>query len=273
VGRRRFSVLVPLALVGVALIFGARAGAETIMGVIDGSEPTRANVPFDNNVPSVCPGMKSYPGSLPQPGTHYDAYARSNAGGPQCLKVTLALDAGGSTDCALNPNAKCAFSEVYSSLNPSDASSGYLGDIGTPVAPGSSRIYNVLIPAGSPYTVVVDEYYPGVGTTNYTLTLELNAPTAVALRSLSARRTHAGALIRWSVGSAAGSVGFRVFRLTGSSRARVNTDLIPVKTGLSSSYSLVDRKAPAARRIRYEIDAVGLAGNRTLLGITTLSRA
>src|SRR5436309_3913368 len=136
--------LVPVVLVAGALVFGASAAAEMISGVIDGSEPTRANVPFDNDVPSVCPTAKTYPGNLPQPGTHYDAYARTNPGAAQCLNVSLELAAGGSTDCALNPAAKCGFSEVYSSLDPANAATGYIGDIGSPVAPGQTRSYSVL---------------------------------------------------------------------------------------------------------------------------------
>lgn len=268
--------VVPFLLVAGALLFGASAAAEpaaeVITGVVDGSESTRANVPFDNDVASACPAAKPYPGNLAQAGTHYDAYSRTNPGGAQCLDVSLQLAAGGSTDCALNPAAKCGFSEVYSSLDPANAGSGYIGDIGSPVAPGQTRSYSVLIPASAPYVVVVDEYYPGVGTTNYTLTLNLtNPPTAVALQSLSARRTRAGVLVSWSTGSAAGTVAFDVFRLSGASRTRVGTRTVPAASMLqASSYSLVDRRAPRKGRLRYEIDAVSLGGNRTLLGVTTL---
>jgi hypothetical protein len=243
------------------------------MGVIDGTESTRANVPFDNDVPSACPTAKPYPGNLAQPGTHYDAYVRTNAAGPQCLTVSLQLAAGGSTDCTFTPTAKCGFSEVYSALNPSDASSGYLGDIGSAVAPGQTRMYSVIVPAASSYTVVVDEYNPGAGTTDYTLTLN-GTPTAVRLRAISAAQTPRGVLVRWSVASAPRTLGFDVFRLTDRSRARVNTHAIPVRsTQLPSSYSIVDRLAPRNGRLRYEIDAVGLDGARTFLGVATLARA
>jgi hypothetical protein len=269
----RLRRLVPFALVAGALVFGTSAAAEVINGVIDGTEPTRANVPFDNDVASACPASKPYPGNLAQPGTHYDAYPRPSSPGGQCLTVSLQLAAPGATDCALNPAAKCGFAEIYTALNPADAGSGYLGDIGSPVAPGQTRSFSVVVPAGSPYTAVVDEYNPGAGTTNYTLTIT-GSPTAVRLQSLSARRARGGVLVRWRVASATGTLGFDVFRLTGSSRARLNASAIPVRAGqLQGSYAFLDRRAPRAARLRYEIDAIGLDGTRMLLGVATAAPA
>jgi hypothetical protein len=254
-----------------ALVVGAVAAAETINGVIDGSESTRANVPFDNDIPSACPVAKTYPGNLAQAGTHYDAYARTNSGTAQCLTVSLQLAAGGATDCTVNPSAKCGFSEVYTTLNTADAGDGYRGDIGTPVAPGQTRSFSVNVGAGAAYTVVVDEYNPGAGTTNYTLTIS-GSPTAVALRSLEAVRVHDGVAVRWSVGSAPRTLGFDVYRRAAGHRSRVNTRPIASRSATApSSYALVDRLAPRSGRVSYEIEAIGLDGRRTLLGVAGLA--
>ena len=88
-------------------------------------------------------------------------------------------------------------------------------------------------------------------------------PTAVALRSFSARRTGARAVaLRWQTGAEAGLLGFNLYR------GRVRLTRAPIRarnaTG-GARYAYVDRLSARART-SYRLQAVSLDGSRVWLG-------
>jgi hypothetical protein len=88
--------------------------------------------------------------------------------------------------------------------------------------------------------------------------------TAVTFRSLSASRSARGVVVRWSTASELNTLGFHVYRQVGDRRVRVNRRLIPAK-GLGA-YTLLDRRAPRAKTLRYWIQEVAVDGSRSWYG-------
>jgi hypothetical protein len=105
-------------------------------------------------------------------------------------------------------------------------------------------------------------------------TTTITPPNAVALGALSAAATARGVLVRWQCPSAAGVLGYRVYRETNARVVRVSAGLIPARSsGVGGArYSFLDRRAPRGVRLRYSIEAVLLNGARIWLGRTSAVR-
>ena len=93
------------------------------------------------------------------------------------------------------------------------------------------------------------------------------AYTAVVFRSMTAKRTASGALVRWRTASEADTLGFYVYRAVNEKRVRVTPTLVRATRAVSGgTYSYVDRRAPKAKTLRYWIQAVAADGSRTWYG-------
>lgn len=88
--------------------------------------------------------------------------------------------------------------------------------------------------------------------------------TAVTFRSISARATHRGNVVRWRTGSELNTLGFHVYRQSGGHRVRVSTNLILAKG--HGTYTFLDRSAGRGKTVRYWIQEVGLDGSRAWYG-------
>ena len=88
------------------------------------------------------------------------------------------------------------------------------------------------------------------------------APTAVQVRSFSARQTAAGVILRWRTASEASTLGFNVYR----SNRRVNRGLIAAHGSAAggASYRLIDHGAH--RGALYRLQVVRLDGSRSWSG-------
>jgi len=88
--------------------------------------------------------------------------------------------------------------------------------------------------------------------------------TAVTFRSMSAKSTDRGNLVRWTTAFEFNTLGFHVYRQVAGQRVRVSSSLIRAK-GLGR-YTFLDRRAARAKAIRYWIQEVRLDGSRTWYG-------
>ncbi len=94
----------------------------------------------------------------------------------------------------------------------------------------------------------------------------IDASVAVTVRSLSASRSGRGVVVRWRTASEVDLLGFNLYREQNGRRVRVNKRLISAgNANVGRLYSFVDRKAPAARRLGYWLQAVSQNGSRSWL--------
>lgn len=249
-----------LAALAGALLVGT-AAAETISGSITGSDPVHPKTVFDNGVASACPSAKPYPGTLAASGDgwHYDTYTRTNStGSPECFTIQLQVLAGSA--------ASGAMSSAYTVFHPNLPAEEYLGDIGSPVTPGHSRTFSIVVQGGASFTVVVEEYDEGANPIDYNLSINGAPATAVTLASASATRTRRGVAVRWRTGSETQVLGFNVYREQAGRRVRLNRTLIASGSSLSGrEYVFADRSAPAGR-LHYWLQTVSLDGTKSWRG-------
>jgi hypothetical protein len=108
--------------------------------------------------------------------------------------------------------------------------------------------------------------------TNVDLVLRC-APTAVQIRSFSARRQAGGStLVTWRTGSETGVLGFDVYGERAGHRARLNSRLIVARGGVAGSrYTWLDRHAAASAR--YWLQIVRAGGARVWRGPVRATRS
>jgi hypothetical protein len=119
-----------------------------------------------------------------------------------------------------------------------------------------------FLPHGSARTTNALAYE--YSTTITTSTSTTSGATPVTFRSLSARRTARGVLVRWRTASETGTLGFFVVREARGKRARVNARLIPARG--AGPYKRLDRLARPGTAYRYWIEVVSRDGTRRLYG-------
>ena len=113
----------------------------------------------------------------------------------------------------------------------------------------------------------------GTVTVAASLTTFGGVPTAVTVRSFTARRTAKGTLLHWRTGSETALLGFNVYRRAGARLVKANRALIPA-AGRSTrvhKYSWRDRRAPKTGTLRYRLQAVSPSGARTWRGSAVAS--
>ena len=95
----------------------------------------------------------------------------------------------------------------------------------------------------------------------------VNGPTAATFRSFTANRARKGVLLRWRTAAEADTLGFNVYRGSGSSRHRLNRHLIASRGQTAgSSYSFLDRGAARRPASGYWLQVVDTHGARTWHG-------
>jgi beta-glucosidase len=119
------------------------------------------------------------------------------------------------------------------------------------------------------WTVAPGTYHISVGSSSCDLRLAGDismSPTAVRLRSFSARRDAAGGVaLRWRTGTEARLLGFNLYRR----RTRLNRALIPARHATGGVYLYVDRLARGSAH--YRLQAVRLDGSRAWIGSTAVT--
>jgi hypothetical protein len=211
--------------------------------------------------PSTCTG-NAPPGTA---GTtdnyHYDTHSEVIPS-TSCVTITLSVATGSSGG---------AFATAYlGSFNPGNLMANYVADIGpSQVAPGSSTSFKANVPGGSSVVVVVEQFDPnlyveGCGQTNC-YTLIIGAPTSVAVRSLSAKRTGSALALSWRTASEVDILGFNVYR----EQTRLNPALIAARsagTSAGHAYRFVDPGAMQRKSLRYRLQIVHPNGTRSWAG-------
>jgi hypothetical protein len=252
------------AAVAMLAAFPGAAGAIPISGTITSSDLVRpATIDPIGLPPSVC-GPSGAPPFIQVGDFHYDAYAFTNgSGAPQCVTVTVSS----ATGQGVRVTAYQAGVDYVG--NPPN----FLGTSGVCLTAGS---FGFTAPPGG-FTVVVEECFPNAGST-YTADvsgtgIEGGAPVAAILRGAPTVTVGAsGVTVRWHTASQVGVLGFKVYREMNGVRTRLNSRLIPAGGAAGRAYSFRDRRAPAARRFRYWIQAVNADGLRTWLAPTASTR-
>jgi hypothetical protein len=138
-----------------------------ISGAITGGEPTIPNPLLASGSPSTCAAPNSCPGAGAASPRHYDAFVRQNGTANEiCYQVQV-----NASQCAGN-----LFVAAYSgpAFDPNSVCVNYLADVGVPPSPSGE--FELRVPAGAQYTLVVYENAPNVGCPGYTLTLRNCSP-------------------------------------------------------------------------------------------------
>jgi hypothetical protein len=252
--RRERALLVGIGLVLTAA-FALAATAGTYVGAITGSDPSHTNFSnFAAGGPSVCGPSPAYPGTITDSSAyHYDTYAEVNStGSPVCASITVQANAqAGSLGVASYA--------YFGSFDPNNLAANYAGGANSQIPGGGQATYHVTVPAGQTLVAEVEEYVAGTGA-SYTLTIDMG-PTAVLLRSASAKRTSRGVVVRWRTAQEADIVGFRVERSTAGRTMRVGPRVIEGLGGVAGhGYVLLDRTAPRGRVV-YRLEAVTRDGS------------
>ena len=97
----------------------------------------------------------------------------------------------------------------------------------------------------------------------------VSAPTAVAVRDFSARRTGARVLVSWRTASERGAAGFNVWRSAPTGWRKLNAKLIRARhpgSARGDVYRFLDRSTIRRHRYTYRLELVGLNGTRRWLG-------
>jgi hypothetical protein len=115
--------------------------------------------------------------------------------------------------------------------------------------------------AGAPYADVGGNADAGAA-----YVFQSNPPTAVRLLAFTARRTKAGAILRWRLADQLDAAGFNVYRERSGRRVRLNRRLIASAGGSTNAYSFLDRTARPDVRYRYRLELVGVDGRRRWIG-------
>jgi hypothetical protein len=89
----------------------------------------------------------------------------------------------------------------------------------------------------------------------------VTAATPVTMRSVSARQTARGVLVRWNTASEPDTVGYNVYRVIRGKRVRLNPQMIHAQ-GHAAAYSFLDRTASKTPG-RYFVQAISLDGRRS----------
>jgi hypothetical protein len=100
--------------------------------------------------------------------------------------------------------------------------------------------------------------------------LTSGAPTAVALRSFTARPARTGVVLRWRTAQETEVVGFNLYRRRHSGHTKMNRVLIPAQfTGRANggTYRWLDRGSRSRAPREYRLQAVQLSGTKVWLGI------
>lgn len=100
------------------------------------------------------------------------------------------------------------------------------------------------------------------------LTLDVLSPTAVTIRSFTARRAPAGVKLTWRTAASVGTLGFHVYREQKGKLVKLNRRLI---AGGGQVYSWLDRRAPRPTvTVKYRLQVVGLDGTRSWVRSATV---
>jgi hypothetical protein len=237
------------AVLAAVVALGARAG--TYIGTITNTDPSHTNFAnFAAGGPSVCGPSPAYPGTITDSSTyHYDTYAEVNSSGsPACAAITVQAD-------AQSGSLGVASYAYFGSLDPNNLAVNYAGGANSQIPAGGSPVtYHVTVPAGQTLVAEVEEYVAGTGA-SYTLTIEMT-PTAVLMRSATAKRTSRGVAVHWRTGQETNLLGFRITRRAAGRTVRVGPGIIPAPGGVSGHrYARLDRTAPRGR-VAYRLEAV-----------------
>src|SRR4029079_6513331 len=144
------------------------AGGTTFLNrSITASDTPLPNRISQNGVASVCGTNKTFTGSIPTSGHHYDQYTlTNNTTQSQCITVTL-IDNGCGTNRAIMSAA------YFGSFDPNNIATNYRADLGASVNAGNPQgVYSFDVPAFQQFVVIVYDIGTVSDCTNYTLRVD-----------------------------------------------------------------------------------------------------
>jgi hypothetical protein len=230
---------------------------------------------------------------LPCPGATCGWFAEANStlasdgsknhtpGGATSLRMTLVASSAIQGGCfTLSPSTLYNESVFYATLGPPTFSLVFFHPSFYATADCNGFISSPLLSTSSP--TADGSFHELAGTVTspasaHSAHLELGAncsgcstPTSAVLRSLEARTSGGGVLVRWRTATEMGTLGFNVYR----GDVRLNHALIPSVFGGTArghGYSWLDRTAGGVAA-RYRLQAVGIDGSRSWLGSARAAR-
>ena len=133
-----------------------------INGSIDSGDPTQVGRLFRSAIPQTCPPSTTCDtfDTLPH---HYDAYTFTNTtGSMQCVTVD--------TNTACTGTNFIFIAAYLGSFDPNNICTNWIGDSG-PGSPNPDQPFDVEVPDGQTFVVVVSEVTPEAGCAGYTVTI------------------------------------------------------------------------------------------------------
>ena len=139
---------------------------------------------------------------------------------------------------------------------------------------GALSAFNGKLAAGTWKLYAIDDCnLANVGGSIVSWSLEITGPTAVTLKSFTARREARGVQLRWQTASETDALGFNVYRFSAGGKAKVNHGLVAAKrrgTPRGAAYSLRDSRARRGTPYTYRLQVVGLHGTRSWAATSTV---
>jgi hypothetical protein len=138
---------------------------QTFTGAITANDPSHTNFVNFYPTPSTCGPTPACPGVITDSSSyHYDTYTFVNmTGSAQCITVTV--NAGG---CGAGSTGLAAYAYL-GTFNPASLCTNYAGGANGQISGTSS--FQLTVPAGSTFTVEVEEYVAGAFCSSYTVTV------------------------------------------------------------------------------------------------------
>lgn len=204
--------------------------------------------------------------------------------GPLGQKVLLLSDAGRAAS-----NANLTFSDAAGSPVPATATvptgvytptnlaeecaTGLVSDPFPPPETGGAygssldAAFNGTMANGVWSLYVVDDCANHTGQFAGGWSIDFAGPTAVSVRSLTAKRAAKGVTVRWRTAQETSLLGFNLYRATGNRFTKVNKSLVAAKRRTAgAAYSFLDRTAKKGIAYRYRLQVVGLDGTKAFRG-------
>lgn len=203
--------------------------------------------------------------------------------GPGSQKVLLMSDVGdAASNVALTfsdaagapmPGGAVATGAYTPTNNVEDCATGSANDSFPSPAPAGpygsslSTAFNGTMANGVWSLYVTDDCFGSTGQFAGGWTIDFAGPTAVSVRSLTAKRAVKGVTVRWRTGQETSLLGFNVYRATGSRFTKVNKVLVAAKRrAAGAAYTFVDKTARKGVAYRYRLQVVGLDGTKAFRG-------
>jgi hypothetical protein len=185
-------------------------------------------------------------------------------GRPGIADVTLTFDDSGT-------DAPPCSTGTYLPANSGDTS--FPAPAPTPSTATKLSVFNDTTANGTWSLFVADDESQDGGLISGGWSLNIAAPTAVAVRYFRALPHSQGIAVYWRTAAEPTIAGFNVYRFSGGKKLRLNQAVIPAKSSSAGGriYRLLDSHVRAGASYTYRLQVVKLDGSRVWYGSSSLT--